>query len=71
MSWKVAADFRETWTILQNSLWVQQKHLLLVNSLKFRESLFFFFISDFILSGSMLCGTEYDSFLLDGAVYLP
>lgn len=31
----------------------------------------FFFISDFILSGSMLCGTEYDSFLLDGAVYLP
>lgn len=42
---------------------------LLVNALTFIEPLLL--ISDFILSGSVPCGREYDSYLLEGIVYLP
>ena len=75
MSWQVSADISRTWAILQNSLSGTAAltgfpgESLLVNSLKFIDPLPL--ISDFILSGSVVCGTEYDSYLLEGTVYLP
>ena len=75
MSWQVSADSRRTWAILQNSLSGTAAltgfpgENLLVNSLKFIDPLPL--ISDPMLSGSVACGTEYDSYLLEGTVYLP
>ena len=75
MSWQVSADSRRTWAILQNSLSGTAAltgfpgENLLVNSLKFIDPLPL--ISDSMLSGSVACGTEYDSYLLEGTVYLP
>lgn len=75
MSWQVSADTSRTRAILQNPLSSPAAvtgfpgENLLVNSLKFIEPLLL--ISDFILSGSVPCGAEYDSYLLEGTVYLP